>query len=117
MGQLHQKVGAVHGNYGRYIQTYFYDVQQTNQQCMAVFPQQHQQQVLEIVDKIQVSLEGSNNTYIETFKSIHQKIETDIEQTRGQSIETIQLALHTEINQVLSFVTVTTFLNAVTCQY
>ena len=38
MGQLHQKVGAVHGNYGRYIQTYFYDVQQQNQQHMAAFP-------------------------------------------------------------------------------
>ena len=95
MGQIHQKVGAVHGNYGRYIQTYFYNVQQQNQQCMAVFPQQHQQQALEIVDKIRVALEGSNNTYIETFKSIHQ-IETDIEQTTGQYIETIQLALHAE---------------------
>ena len=29
--ELHQKVGDVHGNYGRYIQTYFYDVQQQNQ--------------------------------------------------------------------------------------
>ena len=45
------------------------------------------------VDKILVALEESNNIYIETFKSIHQ-IETDIEQTTGQSIETIQLALH-----------------------
>ena len=50
MEQLHWKVGAVHGNYGRYIQTDFYDVQQQNQQCMAAFPQQHQQQALEIVD-------------------------------------------------------------------
>ena len=95
MGQLHQKVGAVYGNYGRYIQTYFYDVQQQNQQCMAAFPQQHNQRALEIVDKIRVALEESNNTYIETFKSIHQ-IESDIEQTTGQSIETIQLALHAE---------------------
>ena len=95
MGQLHWKVGAVHGNYGRYIQTYFYDVQQQNQQCTAVFPQQHQQWALDIVDKIWVALEGSSNTYIETFKRIHQ-IETDIEQTTGQSIETIQLALHAE---------------------
>ena len=95
MGQLHQKVGAVHGNYGRYIQTYFYDVQQQNQQCMAAFPQQHQQRALEIVDKIWVALEETNNTYIQTFKSIHQ-IESEIEQTTGQSIETIQLALHAE---------------------
>ena len=50
---------------------------------------------LEIVDKIWVALEASNNTYIETFKSIHQ-IETDIEQSTRQSIETIQLALHAE---------------------
>ena len=95
MGQLHQKVGAIHGNHGRYIQTYFYDVQQQNQQCMAAFPQQHQQWALEIVDKILVALEESNNTYIQTFKSIHQ-IESEIEQTTGQTIETIQLALHTE---------------------
>ena len=100
MGQLHQKVGAVHGNYGRYIQTYFYDVQQQNQQWMAAFPQQHQQQALEIVDKIWVdkiwvALEESNNTYIQTFKSIHQ-IESEIEQTTGQLIETIQLAIHAE---------------------
>ena len=93
MGQLHRKVGAVHGNYGRYIQTYFYDVQQQNQQHMAAFPQQHQQWSLEIVDKIQVALVESNNTYIQTFKSIHQ-IESEIEQTTGQLIETIQLALH-----------------------
>ena len=95
MGQLHCKVGAVHGNYGRYIQTYFYDVQQQNQQCMAAFPQQHQQRALEIVDKIKVALEESNNTCIQTFKSIYQ-IESEIEQTTGQSIETIQLALHAE---------------------
>ena len=50
-----------------------------------------QQQALEIVDKIQVALEETNNTYIQTFKSIHQ-IESEIEQTTGQSIETIQLA-------------------------
>ena len=36
MGQLHWKVGAVHGNYERYIQTYFYDVHQQHQQCMAI---------------------------------------------------------------------------------
>ena len=95
MGQFHQKVGAVHGNYGRYIQTYFYDVQQQNQQYTAAFPQQHQQRALEIADKIRVALEERNNTYIETFKSIHQ-IETDIEQTTGQCIETIQLAVHAE---------------------
>ena len=95
MGQLHQKVGAVHGNYGRYIQTYSYDVQQQNQQCKAAFPQQHQQWALEIVDKIQVALEESNNTYTQTFKSIHQ-IESEIEETTQQSIETIQLALHAE---------------------
>ena len=71
MGQLHCKVGAVHGNYGRYIQTYFYDVQQHNQQHTAAFPQQHQQLALDIVDKIGVALEESNNTYIQTFKSIH----------------------------------------------
>ena len=41
MGQLHWKVDAVHGNDGRYIQTYFYDVQQQNQQHMATFPQHH----------------------------------------------------------------------------
>ena len=93
MGQLHRRLGAVHGNYGRYIQTYFYDVQQQNQQHMAAFPQQHQQQALEIVDKLRVALEESINTYIQTFKSIHQ-IESEIEQTTGQSIETIQLALH-----------------------
>ena len=63
MGQLHWKVGAVHGNSGRYIQTYLY-VQQQNQQHMAAFPQQHQQWALEIVDKIWVALEESNNTYI-----------------------------------------------------
>ena len=95
MGELHRKVGAVHGSYGRYIQTYFYDVQQQNQQRIAAFPQQHQQRALEIVDKIRVALEESNNTYIQTFKSI-QQIESDIEQTTGQSIETIQLALHAE---------------------
>ena len=72
VGQLYRKVGAVYGNYGRYIPTYFYDLQQQNQQHMAAFPQQHQQRALEIVDKIQVSLEESNNTYIQTFKSIHQ---------------------------------------------
>ena len=82
MGQLHRKVGAVHGNYGRYIQTYFYDVQQQSQQRITVFPQQHQQRALEIVDKIWVALEESNNTYIQTFKSIHQ-IESEIEQTTG----------------------------------
>ena len=48
-----------------------------------------------ICPHIERVLEGSNNTYIETLKSIHQ-IETDIEQTTGQSIETIQLALHAE---------------------
>ena len=95
MGELHRKVGAVHGNYGRYIQTYFYDVQQQNQHRIAAFPQQHQQRALEIVDKIRVALEESNNTYIQTFKSI-QQIESEIEQTTGQSIETIQLALHAE---------------------
>ena len=95
LGQLHRKVGAVHGNYGKYIQTYFYDVQQQNQQRMAAFPQQHQQWALEIADKIHVALEESNNTYIQTFKSIHQ-IESEIEQTTGQLIETIQLALHAE---------------------
>ena len=36
----------------KYIQTYFYDVQQQNQQRMAAFPQQHQQRALPIVDKI-----------------------------------------------------------------
>ena len=72
----------------RYIQTYFYDVQQQNQQHVAAFPQQHQQQALEIVDKIRVALEESNNTYIQRFKSIHQ-IESEIEQNTGQSIETI----------------------------
>ena len=95
MGQLHQKVGAVHGNYGRYIQTYFYDVQQQNQQHKAAFPQQHQQWALEIIEKIQVALEESNNTYIQTSKSIHQ-IESEIEQTTGQLNETTQLALHAE---------------------
>ena len=50
---------------------------------------------MEIVDKIWVALEESNNTYIQTFKSIHQ-IESEIEQTTGQSIETMQLALHAE---------------------
>ena len=49
MGQLHRKVGAVHGNYGKYIQTYFYDVQQQNQHCITAFPQQQQQRALEIV--------------------------------------------------------------------
>ena len=93
MGELHRKVGAVRGNYGRYIQTYFYDVQPQNQHRITAFPQQHQQQALEIVDKIPVALEESNNTYIQTFKSI-QQIESKIEQTTGQSIETIQLALH-----------------------
>ena len=91
MGQLHQKVGAVHGSYGKYIQTYFYDVEQQYQQHMAAFPQQHQQRALEIVDMIWVALEESNNTYIPTFKSIHQ-IESEIEQTTGQSFETIQIA-------------------------
>ena len=85
MGELHRNVGAVHGNYGRYIQTYFYDVQQQNQHRIAAFPQQHQQRALETVDKIQVALEESNNTYIQTFKSI-QQIESEIEQTTGQSI-------------------------------
>ena len=98
MGELHQKVGAVRGNYGRYIQTYFYDVQQQNQHRIAAFPQQHQQRALEIVDKIRVDLEDSNNTYIQTFKSI-QQIESEIEQTTGQSIETIQLALLAEKNK------------------
>ena len=84
-----------------------YDVQQQNQQCIAAFPQQHQQQALEIVDKIQVALEESNNTYIQTFKSIHQ-IESEIKQTTG---------LHAEKNQVMSIDTGTTFLNAVRCQY
>ena len=116
MGQLHWKVGAVHGNYGRYIQTYFYDVQQQNQQCIAAVPQQHQQQALEILDKIRVALEESNNPYIQTFKSIHQ-IESEIEQTTGQSIETIQLASHAEKNQVMSIDASTTFLHAVRCQY
>ena len=59
----------------------------------AAFPQQHQQWALEIVDKIWVALEESNNTYIQTFKSIHQ-IESEIEQTTGQLIKAIQLALH-----------------------
>ena len=94
MGQLHQKIGAVQGNSGRYIQTYFYDVQQQNQQCMAAFIQQHQQQALEIVDKIRIALEESNHTYLQTFKSI-QQIESEIEQTTGQSIETIQLVRFT----------------------
>ena len=116
MGQLHQKLGAVHGNYGRYIQTYFFDVQQQNQHCITAFPQQQQQQALEIVDKIQVALEESSNTYIQTFKSI-QQIESEIEQTTGQSIETIQLGLHAEKNQVMSIDAGTTFLNAVKCQY
>ena len=70
-------------------------MQQQNQQHIEASPQQHQHWALEIVDKIWVALEESNNSYIETFKSIHQ-IETDIEQTTGQSIETIQLALHAE---------------------
>ena len=52
-------------------------MQQQNQQHMAAFPQQHQQQALEIVDKIRVALEESNNTYIQTFKSIHQ-IESEL---------------------------------------
>ena len=91
-------------------------MQQQNQQCIAAFPQQHQQWALEIVDKIWVALEESNNTYIQTFKSIHQ-IESEIEQTKGQSIETIQLALHAEKSQVMSIVASTTFLNAVRCQY
>ena len=64
-------------------------MQQQNQQHMAAFPQQHQQQALEIVDKIWVAVEESNNTYIQTFKRIHQ-IESEIEQTTGQSIETMQ---------------------------
>ena len=50
MGEIHQKVGAVHGNDGRYIQTYFYDVEQQNQQYTAPFHQQHQQLAFEIVD-------------------------------------------------------------------
>ena len=116
MGQVHWEVGAVHANYGRYIQTYFYDVQQQNQQCMAVFPQQHQQRALEIVDKIWVALEESNNTYIQTSKSIH-RFGSEIDQTTGQSIETTQLALHSEKNQVMSIITSTTFLDAVRCQY
>ena len=91
-------------------------MQQQNQQHIEAFPQQHQQWALEIVDKIQVALEERNNSYIETFKSIHQ-IETDIEQTTGQSIETIQLALHAEKNEVMSIIAGTTFLNAVRCQY
>ena len=66
-----------------------------------------QQQALEIVDKIQVALEESNNTYIQTFKSIHQ-IESEIEQTTGQSIETIQIALCAEKNQVMSIAASTT---------
>ena len=70
-------------------------VEQQNQQHMAPFHQQNQQLAFEIVDKIWVALEESNNTYIEAFKSIHQ-IETEIEQSTGQSIETIQLALHAE---------------------
>ena len=70
-------------------------MQQQNQQCMAAFPQQHQQQALEIVDKIRVALEESNNTYIQTFKNIHQ-IESEIEQTTRQLTETIQSALHAE---------------------
>ena len=37
MGEIHQKVGAVHGNHARYIQTYFYDVEQQNQQHTAPF--------------------------------------------------------------------------------
>ena len=77
MGQLHQKVGAVHGSYGRNIQTMY-----------GSNPSTASTTGIGIVDKIQVALEQSNNTYIETFKSIHQ-IETDIEQTTGQSIETI----------------------------
>ena len=72
-------------------------MQQQNQQRVAAFPQQHQQRALEIVDMIKVALEESNNTYIQTFKSIHQ-IESEIEQTTGQSIESIQLALHAEKN-------------------
>ena len=70
-------------------------MQQQNQQHMAAFPQQYQQQTLEIVDMIWVTLEESNNTYIPTFKSIHQ-IESEIEQTTGQSIGTIRLGLHAE---------------------
>ena len=70
-------------------------MQEQNQQHMSAFPQQHQQRALEIVDKLWVALEESNNTYIQTFKSI-QQIESEIEQTTGQSIETIQLALHAE---------------------
>ena len=73
-------------------------MQQQNQQCMAAFPRQHQQWALEIVNKIWVALEESNNTYIQTFKSIHQ-IESEIEQITGQLIETIQLALHAEKNK------------------
>ena len=67
-------------------------MQQQNQQHMAAFPQQHQQQALEIVHKIWVALEESNNTCIQTLKSIHQ-IESEIEQTTGQSIETMLLAV------------------------
>ena len=70
-------------------------MQQQNQQHAAAFPQQHQQWALEIVDKIRVALEECNNTYIQTFKSIHQ-IESEIEQTTRQLTETIQLALHAE---------------------
>ena len=62
-------------------------MQQQNQQRMAAFPQQHQQRALPIVDKVRVALEESNNTYIQTFKSIHQ-IESEIEQTKIH-IETI----------------------------
>ena len=71
---------------------------------------------MEIVDKIWVALEESNNTYIQTFKSMHQ-IESEIEQTTGQLIETIQLALHAEKTQVITIDSSTTFLNAVKCQY
>ena len=86
MGQLHWKLGAVHGNYGRYIQTYFYDVQQQNQQHIAAFPQQHQRWALEIVDMILVALEESNNTYIQTFKSIHQ-IESEIKKPQDNQLK------------------------------
>ena len=51
--------------------------------------------MLPYIGDCSVALEESNNIYIETYKSIHQ-IETDIEQTTGQSIETIQLTLHAE---------------------
>ena len=95
MGEIHRKVDAVHGNHGRYIQTYFYDVEQQNQQCMAPSHQQLQVLAFGTVHKIWVALEESNNTYIEVFKSIHQ-IEAEIEQSTGQSTETIQLALHAE---------------------